>query len=86
MNKKQRVQTHKLAVLAHCMIDELDDMNVTGSVALNIREKAKEFAKSLEPLMESVFESKQLSSSVYLNEINFKIDTVLRKNYEQITE
>jgi len=86
MNKKQRIQSHTLAVLTHCMIDMLDEMSVNTEVSINIRERAKEFAKSLEPLYETIFDSKQVSSGPYLNNMNQKISTVIRHNYEQITE
>jgi hypothetical protein len=68
------------------MIDMLDEMSVNTEVSINIRERAKEFAKSLEPLYETIFDSKQVSSGPYLNNMNQKISTVIRHNYEQITE
>jgi hypothetical protein len=86
MNKKQRIQSHTLAILTHCMIDTLDEMAVNTEVSINIRERAKDFAKSLEPLYETIFDSKQVSSGSYLNNMNQKINTVIRHNYEQITE
>ena len=86
MNRKKRIQSHTLAVLTHCMIDMLDEMSVNTEVSINIRERAKEFAKSLEPLYETIFDSKQVSSGSYLNNMNQKISTVIRHNYEQITE
>jgi hypothetical protein len=86
MNKKQRIQSHTLAILTHCMIDTLDEMAVNTEVSINIRERAKDFAKSLEPLYETIFDSKQVSSGSYLNNMNQKISTVIRHNYEQITE
>lgn len=86
MNRKKRIQSHTLAVLTHCMIDTLDEMAVNTEVALNIKEKAKEFAKALEPLYETIFESKQVSSGPYLNNMSHKINTLIRHNYEQITE
>ncbi len=86
MNKKKRIQSHTLAVLTHCMIDTLDEMAVDTEVAVNIRERAKDFAKALEPLYDTIFDSKQVSSGSYLNNMNQKISTVIRHNYEQITE
>ena len=86
MNKKQRIQSHTLAILTHCMIDTLDEMAVNTEVSINIRERAKDFAKSLEPLYETIFDSKQVSSGSYLNNMNQRISTVIRHNYEQITE
>lgn len=86
MNRKQRIQSHTLAVLTHCMIDMLDEMAVNTDTAVGIRERAKEFTKSLEPLYETIFDSKQVSSGSYLNNMNHKINTLIRHNYEQITE
>jgi len=68
------------------MIDTLDEMAVDTEVAVNIRERAKDFAKALEPLYDTIFDSKQVSSGSYLNNMNQKISTVIRHNYEQITE
>lgn len=86
MNKKTRIRFHKIVVLCNALLIELDDMKPTAPQALELQQKAKEFEKALEPFLESAFESKILNSSTYLNELCTKIDTVIRKNYELISE
>jgi hypothetical protein len=63
---------------------ELDEMKPTAAIGANLHQKSKEFAEALEPFLESAFDSKQVRSSTYLTDVSHKVDTVIRKNYEQI--
>lgn len=85
MNKKERVLFHKIAVLSNLLIMELDEMKPTAEIGVNLHQKAKEFAEALEPFLESAFDSEQVRSGTYLINLCHKVDTVIRKNYEQIT-
>jgi hypothetical protein len=46
----------------------------------------KDLENALEPMLEAVFQSKQISKGTYLNQMGHQIDTVIRKNYTMITE
>jgi hypothetical protein len=85
MNKKERVLYHKLAVLSNLLVMELDEMKPTAKVGANLHQKAKEFTEALEPFLESAFDSEQVRNGTYLSDVSNKVDTVIRKNYEQIT-
>lgn len=85
MNKKERVLYHKLAVLTNLLIMELDDMKPTAAIGANMHQKAKEFTEALEPFLVAAFDSDQVRSGTYLMDVSNKVDTVIRKNYEQIT-
>jgi len=86
MSKKERLKFHKLAFLTNLLISELDELKPTAEIGVNLHEKSKEFITALEPFLEVVYDSKQLSSSTYLSDMTNKIDTIIRKNYEQITD
>lgn len=86
MSVKYHRQTHKIAVLTNLLIIELNEMKANSTLAKEIIKKGEDFEKSLEPLLEAVFESKQISRGTYLNELGIKVETVIRKNYERIIE
>jgi hypothetical protein len=85
MNKKEMVLYHKLSALSNLLIMELDEMKPTAEIGANLHQKAKEFIKALEPFIEASFDSEQVKSGTYLIDLCHKVDTVIRKNYEQIT-
>jgi hypothetical protein len=84
MNKKERILFHKIAVLSNLLIMELDEMKLTAEMGINLHQKAKEFIETLEPFIESSFDSEQVRSGTYLIELCHKVDTVIRKNYNLI--
>jgi len=85
MTKKERVLYHKLAVLTNLLLLELDEMKPSAAIGANMHQKAKEFIDTLEPFLEAAFDSEQVRSGTYLTDVSHKVDTVIRKNYEQIT-
>jgi DNA replication initiation complex subunit (GINS family) len=85
MTKKERILYHKLAALSNLLIMELDEMKPTAAIGANMHQKAKEFIEALEPFIEASFDSEQIRSGTYLTDLCHKLDTVIRKNYEQIT-
>ena len=85
MTKKERILYHKLAVLTNLLILELDEMKPSAAIGANMHQKAKEFIDTLEPFLEAAFDSEQVRSGTYLTDVSHKVDTVIRKNYEQIT-
>ncbi len=82
INKKQDMQRHKLAVLTHLLIEEVNTIDgVLSANATDLLEKAKAFELALEPMLESVYSNKKISKTTYLNELANKVDTAVRKGY-----
>ena len=65
---------------------ELDEMKPTAEIGATMHQKAKEFIIALEPFIEATFDSEQVRNGTYLVDLCNKVDTVIRKNYEQITD
>lgn len=86
MSKKHHQSTHKIAVLTYLLITELNDIKANSLLAKEIIKQGEAFELALEPLLETVFDSKQISKGTYLNKIGHQVETVIRKNYENITE
>jgi hypothetical protein len=85
-NKKHNLSSHKIATLTYLLITELSDIKANSFLAKEIIDKGKAFEDALEPMLEAIFESKEVSKGTYLNELTYKIDTVIRKNYQRISE
>jgi hypothetical protein len=63
---------------------ELDEMKPSAAIGANMHQKAKEFTEALEPFLVAAYDSEQVRSGTYLTDVSHKVDTVIRKNYEQI--
>lgn len=85
-NKKHNLSTHKIATLTYLLINELNDIGANSFLAKEIIDKGKELEDALEPMLEVIFESKQISKGTYLNQLGHQVDTVIRRNYTMITE
>ena len=86
MNLNHHRQTHKIAVLTYLLITELNDIKANSLLAKEIIKQGEAFELALEPLLETVYDSRQISKGTYLNELGIKVETVIRKNYTMITE
>lgn len=86
MNKKERIKFHKIAFLTNLLITELDDLQPTAEIGANVHIKSKEFVTALEPFLEVVYDSNQVRSGTYMSDVSNKIDTIIRKSYELITD
>ena len=86
MNKKDKIRFHKVTVLTNLLLLELDEMQPTAILGVELHTKAQAFSEALEPFLETAFKSTQISSTTYLSDIINKVDTIIRKNYEQIKE
>ena len=85
-NKKHNLSSHKIATLTYLLITELNDIQANSFLAKEIIDKGKELEDALEPMLEVIFESKQISKGTYLNQLGHQVDTVIRRNYTIITE
>lgn len=86
MSKKKDIPNHKLAVLISMLVNQLDELKPTSKEAIEIHEKAKELETLLEPVLDNLYNLKGISGSVYFQELENKVDTVIRKNYQKIEQ
>lgn len=85
MNKKDKIRFHKITVLTDLLLIELDEMKPTAILGVELHKKAQDFSKALEPFLEMAFKSKEVSSTTYFTDVANKVDTIIRKNYNEIT-
>lgn len=86
MSKKKDIPNHKLAVLISMLVNQLDELKPTSKEAIEIYNKAKELEVLLEPVLDNLYNLKGISGSVYFQELENKVDTVIRKNYQKIEQ
>lgn len=84
MNKKDKIRFHKITVLTDLLLIELDEMKPTAILGVELHRKARDFSKALEPFLEMAFKSKEVSSTTYFTDVANKVDTIIRKNYNEI--
>lgn len=85
-NKKSAVQSHKIAALCYLLAEALQEVGANTETALEMKVEAKSLGKKCENVLEDLFQVKQIKGSTYLTDLCNKVDTVIRKNYQQITE
>ncbi len=85
MNKKDKIRFHKITVLTHLLLLELDEMKPTAILGVELHRKAQDFSKALEPFLEMAFKSKEVSSTTYFTDVANKVDTIIKKNFTEIT-
>lgn len=85
-NKKSAVQSHKIAALCYLLAEALQEVGANAETALEIKVEAQSLGKKCENVLEDLFQVKQIKGSTYLTDLCNKVDTVIRKNYQQITE
>lgn len=82
---KQQIQrSHKLACLLYLTAETLQEMESVNEVAENYIQDCKKLQQTTEEILEKLFSYKQVRSSSYLIDLTNKVDTVVRKNYQQI--
>lgn len=85
-NKKSAVQSHKIAALCYLLVEALEDAGANTETALEMKANAEVLGAQCEKVLEDLFQVKQIKGSTYLTDLCNKVDTVIRKNYQQITE
>ncbi len=85
-NKKAAVQSHKIATLCYLLAETLHEYGAETNEALGIKSDCESLASKIEKVLEDLFQVKQIKGSTYLMELCNKVDTIIRKNYQQITE
>lgn len=85
-NKKSAVQSHKIAALCYLLAEALQEVGANAETALEMKANAEVLGVQCEQVLEDLFQVKQIKGSTYLTDLCNKVDTVIRKNYQQITE
>lgn len=85
-NKKSAVQSHKIAALCYLLAEALQEVGANAETALEMKANAEVLGAQCENVLEDLFQVKQIKGSTYLTDLCNKVDTVIRKNYQQITE
>jgi hypothetical protein len=85
-NKKSAIQSHKIAALCYLLAESLHEVGADAETALEMKANAEVLGAQCEQVLEDLFQVKQIKGSTYLTDLCNKVDTVIRKNYQQITE
>ena len=85
-NKKSAIQSHKIAALCYLLAEALQEVGANAETALEMKANAEVLGAQCEQVLDDLFQVKQIKGSTYLTDLCDKVDTVIRKNYQQITE
>lgn len=80
MNKKKKVNMHKLYCLLQLVQENLDDLKVTNQKAVKLKNDIAEFC---ELINDEVANTATIQKSTYFPEITKKIDTIMRSNFDE---
>lgn len=80
MNKKKKVNMHKLYCLLQLVQENLDDLKVTNQKAVKLKNDIAEFC---ELINDEVANTATIQKSTYFPEITKKIDTIMRANFDE---
>lgn len=84
MTPKQEAQeAHKIAVLFELLADATEKLTPNSPVAIDIKKKALEIVPLANTFVDAVFSFKSISSSTYFTDLSKKVDTVIRKNFDE---
>jgi len=78
--KKKHVQIHKLYCLSSLLLENLDTLKPTTPRMIKLKADLIDFC---EELNNSVADTATIQKSTYFSEISNKIDTILRKEFNQ---
>lgn len=84
--KREAEISHRIAALSFSLIHALNEIEANSQTALELKDISEKMQKKCEQILEECFQVKQVSSTNYLVDLSNKIDTVVRKNYQRITE
>ena len=82
--KREAQQSHKIAALCYLLSEALQEAGATADTALQIKQDCENLGAKCEKVLDDLFKIKEVSGSTYLTELSNKVDTVIRKNYQQI--
>lgn len=87
--KSEHVKKHRLAIVAHLMSEALDDIQQQcgelSPKAIELKENCAKIVPAVEEILTEVYQVNQIHSSTYLTDLANKVETLIRKNYVNIT-
>lgn len=84
--KREAELTHRIAALAFSMSHAFSELQEEFQIDTELKDLLVKLNVKMEQITENCFEVKEVSKSNYLVSLSNKIDTVIRKNFETITE
>lgn len=83
MKKAQRQKSHKIFILMAMLSEELDEVEMLSSNANDINKLSKVLTNKIDPYIDKIFKNvPTVSKTTYIQDMQNKIDTVIRKNYK----
>lgn len=79
-NKRQKTLMHKMVVFSLLEIELLDELKATTPIMKKHKETLIAFH---EELINSIADTSTMQNSTYFNEISTKIDTIMRKSFNE---
>lgn len=84
--KESALISHRIAVLSSLLVESLEEIGATSVASKEMKQKANEMIPFCESMLAEVYSVKQVRTTNYINDLSNKVDTIIRKNYQQITE
>jgi hypothetical protein len=82
--KRQAIISHEIAILSSLLLNCFDEIGANSQSVSEIKELCEKLIPYCEKIQEECFGVTQIRQSTYLNDVAKKVETVIRKNYEQI--
>jgi len=84
---KKAILAHKLLTLISCTLETLDELKANSKDAEKLTSTINKMIPQLEEVIEGTFKrSSYLRSQTYLNDMQKRFETIIRKNYQNIKE
>lgn len=84
--KKLAELSHRLAALLYLTAETLQEIEPTTQIANDVISDCKNLQPKIESVLDDLFQVKQVAASNYLIDLANKVDTVVRKNFQQIQQ
>ena len=82
--KQQAQEAHKIAVLFGLLAESTERLAPGSPVSNKIKSKSLEILPLADAFINEVFSIKSVSESTYMTDLMNKVDTVIRKNFQQV--
>lgn len=79
-NKRQKQLMHKLVCFSLLEIELLDELNATTEIIKTHKDNLIAFH---EELIRNIADTSTMQKSTYFNEMSTKIDTIIRRNFDE---
>lgn len=87
MTKKQEAQeAHKIACLFELLGESIDKFAPESPMGIKIKKISLEILPFADAMLEEVYKVNNIRNSTYMINLTNKIDTVMRKNFENIAD